>query len=133
VRIEDYGLIGDMQTTALGRDGTVDLLCLPRFYGIGGERRLIECDLGHRPGYEGSQPVRIGNAATEQFQLDVYGEVIAAAFLGATALGRIKPQYWPRRRRLVDHVETIWREPDDGIWASRGPAMAAANAKGMGT
>jgi GH15 family glucan-1,4-alpha-glucosidase len=65
--------------------------------------------------------VRIGNAASEQFQLDVYGEVIAVGFLGATLTGTIEERFWPRWRTIVEHVETIWREPDDGIWESRGP------------
>jgi GH15 family glucan-1,4-alpha-glucosidase len=90
-------------------------------YGIRGERRLTEFELPHLPGYEGSVPVRVGNAASEQFQLDVYGEVAAVMALGVDVLGRIEERYWPRWRAIVDHVETIWREPDDGIWESRGP------------
>jgi GH15 family glucan-1,4-alpha-glucosidase len=70
--------------------------------------------------YEGSRPVRVGNAASEQFQLDVYGEVLGVAFLGAEALGRIEGRFWPRWRAIVEYVETIWREPDDGIWETRG-------------
>jgi GH15 family glucan-1,4-alpha-glucosidase len=65
--------------------------------------------------------VRVGNAASEQFQLDVYGEVMAIGFLGTTKMGTIEERYWPRWRTVVEHVETIWREPDDGIWESRGP------------
>ena len=65
--------------------------------------------------------MRVGNAASEQFQLDVYGEVIAVAFLGATLLGTIEERLWPRWRTVVEHVETIWRQPDDGIWEARGP------------
>ena len=56
-------------------------------YGVGGERRLTEFELEHLPGYEGSKPVRVGNAASEQFQLDVYGEVAAVMYVGAEALG----------------------------------------------
>jgi len=84
-------------------------------YGIRGERRLTEFELEQLPGYEGSKPVRVGNAASEQFQLDVYGEVIGVAFIGAQALGRIAERLWPRWRTVVEHVATIWREPDDGI------------------
>ena len=73
------------------------------------------------PGYEGSKPVRIGNAASEQFQLDVYGEVAGVMFVGTELLGRIEPRLWPRWRAIIEHVETIWREPDDGIWEARGP------------
>jgi GH15 family glucan-1,4-alpha-glucosidase len=90
-------------------------------YGVGGERRLIEFELPHLPGYEGSGPVRIGNAASEQFQLDVYGEVAAVMSLAVERLGRIEPRLWPRWRAIVDYVETIWRRPDDGIWEARGP------------
>jgi GH15 family glucan-1,4-alpha-glucosidase len=90
-------------------------------YGVGGERRLSEFELPHLPGYEESRPVRVGNAASEQFQLDVFGEVIGAAYTAATRLGRVQDDYWPRWRAVVDHVETVWREPDDGIWEARGP------------
>jgi GH15 family glucan-1,4-alpha-glucosidase len=102
------------------RAGTGDPRKIQIMYGIGGERRLTEFDLGELPGYEGSKPVRIGNAASEQFQLDVYGEVMAVAFLGAEMLGGVEPRFWPRWRAIVEHVEAIWRDPDDGIWESRG-------------
>jgi GH15 family glucan-1,4-alpha-glucosidase len=90
-------------------------------YGVGGERRLTEFELPELPGYEGSRPVRVGNAASEQFQLDVYGEVLGVAAAAAVRLGRIEERLWPRWRAVVDYVETIWREPDDGIWEARGP------------
>jgi GH15 family glucan-1,4-alpha-glucosidase len=102
------------------RVGTGDPSKAQIMYGIGGERRLTEFELDHLPGYEGSKPVRIGNAASEQFQLDVYGEVMAVAFLGAEAVGRVEERLWPRWRQNVEHVEEVWREPDDGIWESRG-------------
>jgi GH15 family glucan-1,4-alpha-glucosidase len=103
------------------RVGTSDPQALQIMYGIGGERRLTEFELAELPGYEGSKPVRIGNAASEQFQLDVYGEVIGVGFLTTTAVGDVEERLWPRWRSAVEHVETIWREPDDGIWESRGP------------
>jgi GH15 family glucan-1,4-alpha-glucosidase len=90
-------------------------------YGIGGERRLSEFELSELPGYEGSKPVRVGNAASEQFQLDVYGEVLAAAAAAAIKLGEVETWLWPRWRAVADYVETVWREPDDGIWEARGP------------
>jgi GH15 family glucan-1,4-alpha-glucosidase len=90
-------------------------------YAIAGERRLTEFELPELPGYEGSSPVRIGNAASEQFQLDVYGEVLNVAYLGVQLRGRMEPKLWPRWRKAIEYVETIWREPDDGIWESRGP------------
>jgi GH15 family glucan-1,4-alpha-glucosidase len=103
------------------RVGTGDPKRIQIMYGVGGERRLTEFELPDLPGYEGSQPVRIGNAASEQFQLDVYGEVAAVMYIGAEAIGRIEPRLWPRWRAIVEYVETIWREPDDGIWEARGP------------
>ena len=103
------------------RVATGDPTKIQIMYGIGGERRLTEFELPELPGYESSKPVRIGNAASEQFQLDVYGEVAAVMFLGAEVLGRIERRLWPRWRAAVGHVETIWRRPDDGIWEARGP------------
>jgi GH15 family glucan-1,4-alpha-glucosidase len=103
------------------RVATGDPTKIQIMYGIGGERRLTEFDVPELPGYENSRPVRIGNAASEQFQLDVYGEVAAVMFLGAEVLGRIETRLWPRWRAAVEHVETIWRRPDDGIWEARGP------------
>src|SRR5215208_5107755 len=103
------------------RVGTGDPTTIQIMYGIGGERRLTEFELPELPGYEGSTPVRIGNAASEQFQLDVYGEVAAVMFLGAETLGSVEKRLWPRWRTVIEHVETIWRDPDDGIWEARGP------------
>src|SRR3954454_13796693 len=90
-------------------------------YGIRGERRLTEFELPQLPGYEGSRPVRVGNAASEQFQLDVYGEVAGVMFTGAERLGQIQKRLWPRWRAIIEDVEGIWRNPDDGIWEARGP------------
>jgi GH15 family glucan-1,4-alpha-glucosidase len=100
-------------------------------YGIGGERRLTEFELDEFPGYEGSKPVRVGNAASEQFQLDVYGEVIGVGFLGASVIGQIEERIWPRWRTIVEHVESIWRQPDDGIWETRGPRQHFTHSKVM--
>jgi GH15 family glucan-1,4-alpha-glucosidase len=103
------------------RAGTGDPSKIQIMYGIGGERRLSEFEVPELPGYEGSRPVRIGNAASEQFQLDVYGEVVAVGYGGVEVLGGVEERLWPRWRTVVEFVETIWREPDDGIWESRGP------------
>ncbi len=103
------------------RVGTGDPSKIQIMYGIGGERRLPEFELEELPGYEGSKPVRVGNAASEQFQLDVYGEVAAVMFIGAERLGMIDRRLWPRWLAIIEHVETIWRLPDDGIWEARGP------------
>src|SRR4051794_40716510 len=100
-------------------------------YGVGGERRLTEFELDNLPGYEGSRPVHVGNAASEQFQLDVYGECLAVAYLGTQAIGRIEPALWPRWRTVVNYVETIWREPDEGIWEVRGPRQHFVQSKVM--
>jgi GH15 family glucan-1,4-alpha-glucosidase len=119
-------LAGGYTDEALGfrdfllRVGTGDPATIQIMYGVAGERRLTEFELPDLPGYEGSKPVRVGNAASEQFQLDVYGEVAGVLFLGAEALGRVERRLWPRWRAIVEHVGTIWREPDDGIWESRG-------------
>jgi GH15 family glucan-1,4-alpha-glucosidase len=103
------------------RVGTGNPRNIQIMYGVGGERRLTEYELDELPGYEGSRPVRVGNAASEQFQLDVYGEVAGVMSIAAEMLGRVEPGLWPRWRAVVEHVETIWREPDDGIWEARGP------------
>jgi pentatricopeptide repeat protein len=103
------------------RAGTGDPSAAQIMYGVGGERRLTEFELPHLPGYEGSTPVRVGNAASEQFQLDVYGEVAAVMFIGASAMGGADPWSWPRWRGIVEHLEKVWQEPDDGIWEARGP------------
>ena len=113
------------------RVGTGDPTTIQIMYGIRGERRLTEFELEDLPGYEGSRPVRIGNAASEQFQLDVYGEVLGVAFLGTTVLGRIEKRFWPRWRTLVEHVETIWSQPDNGIWETRGPRRHFTHSKVM--
>jgi GH15 family glucan-1,4-alpha-glucosidase len=102
------------------RVGTGDPAKIQIMYGIGGERRLTEFELPDLPGYEDSKPVRVGNAASEQFQLDVYGELAAVAFLGIELRGTIEQRVWLRWRAVVDYVETVWREADDGIWESRG-------------
>lgn len=103
------------------RVGTGDPSEIQIMYGVGGERRLTEFELDDLPGYEESRPVRVGNAASEQFQLDVYGELAAVTFLGLEQLGQIQGRVWPRWRAIVDYVGTIWGEPDDGIWEARGP------------
>jgi GH15 family glucan-1,4-alpha-glucosidase len=111
--------------------GTGDPTQIQIMYGISGERRLTEFELDGFPGYEDSRPVRVGNAASEQFQLDVYGEVVGMLFSGAEILGRIDPRRWPRWHKLIEHIETIWREPDDGIWETRGPRRHFTHSKVM--
>ena len=101
-------------------------------YGPSGERRLTEWEVPWLPGYEGSQPVRMGNAASEQFQLDVYGEVIDALYQ-ARWMGIGKPDASPRNLifALLDFLEGGWRLPDDGIWEVRGPRQHFTHSKVM--
>jgi GH15 family glucan-1,4-alpha-glucosidase len=89
-------------------------------YGIAGQRYLPERELSWLSGYEDSKPVRIGNAASEQLQLDIYGEVMAAFFHALQRMGKEGDQSFAMLRSLVQHLETIWQEPDEGIWETRG-------------
>jgi len=88
-------------------------------YGIGGERRLLEWEVDWLPGYEGAKPVRIGNAAHQQFQLDVYGELMDVFHQGRKATGHFNPARWPLQLAVVEHVSGIWDKPDEGIWEVR--------------
>jgi GH15 family glucan-1,4-alpha-glucosidase len=90
-------------------------------YGVAGERRLPEWEASWLPGYENSAPVRIGNAAVDQVQLDVYGEVIDAITLGRQAGLPFDKHTWSLVRRLLEFLEKHWTEPDEGIWEVRGP------------
>jgi GH15 family glucan-1,4-alpha-glucosidase len=88
-------------------------------YGPAGERRLTELELDWLPGYEDSRPVRVGNAASDQFQLDVYGEVMDALLHAREAGLEPEPDAWQLQLALLSHVEEVWRAPDDGIWEMR--------------
>jgi GH15 family glucan-1,4-alpha-glucosidase len=88
-------------------------------YGPAGERRLTELELGWLPGYEGSRPVRTGNAASAQVQLDVYGEVMDALHQARCAGMIPDPTAWALQQVLTGHVERHWTEPDEGIWEVR--------------
>jgi GH15 family glucan-1,4-alpha-glucosidase len=100
-------------------------------YGVAGERRLPEWEADWLPGYEGSVPVRIGNAAVSQRQLDVYGEVIDALALGGQAGMRFDRHTWSLLRRLLLFLEKHWHEPDEGIWEVRGPRQHFVHSKVM--
>ncbi len=89
-------------------------------YGVGGERRLTEWEAGWLPGYENSRPVRIGNAAHRQLQIDVFGEVLDALHQGRRAGLQVEEAGWRLERSLLDHLADVWREPDSGIWEMRG-------------
>ena len=100
-------------------------------YGVAGERRLTEFELPWLPGYEGSTPVRVGNAASEQLQLDVFGEVMDALYQ-ARVHGLAKEQHaWQLQRTLLKRLETLWTEPDDGIWEIRGERRHFVHSKVM--
>jgi GH15 family glucan-1,4-alpha-glucosidase len=88
-------------------------------YGPAGERRLTELELDWLPGYEGSRPVRTGNAASAQVQLDVYGEVMDALHQARCAGMVPDPSAWALQQVLTDHVARHWQEPDEGIWEVR--------------
>jgi GH15 family glucan-1,4-alpha-glucosidase len=100
-------------------------------YGISGERRLPENEIAWLPGYANSRPVRSGNAAAEQRQLDVYGELMDV--LHAAREAELSPldEAWRLQKVLLAHVEKVWREPDHGIWEVRGPARAFTHSRLM--
>jgi GH15 family glucan-1,4-alpha-glucosidase len=89
-------------------------------YGVRGERRLDEFEVPWLSGYENSRPVRIGNAASHQFQLDVYGEVLAAAWQAHQAGLKMSEADWRLMVALVKFLESNWQKPDEGIWEVRG-------------
>ena len=100
-------------------------------YGIAGERRLMEWEVPWLPGYEGAGPVRIGNAAAPQFQLDVYGEMMDAAHQARLRGITIIPEAWNVQCALLDHMESVWDQPDEGIWEVRGGARHFTHSKVM--
>jgi GH15 family glucan-1,4-alpha-glucosidase len=89
-------------------------------YGLMGERRLTEWEVSWLRGFENAQPVRIGNAAVEQLQLDVYGEVIDALYQGQAGTLAADEASWMLQRELLNHLQKIWKQPDAGIWEVRG-------------
>lgn len=100
-------------------------------YGLGGERLLPEIELDWLPGYENSRPVRIGNAASQQFQLDVYGEIFDALFQ-AQERGLEGDETGVRvGLALLEHLEKVWHEPDEGIWEVRGGRRHFVHSKVM--
>ncbi|MGV2289508.1 glycoside hydrolase family 15 protein [Trinickia sp. YCB016] len=89
-------------------------------YGLAGERRLPESEIDWLPGYQGAKPVRIGNNAVGQLQLDVYGEVMNALHLARVGGLETDETVWSVQCAMLDHLETIWQQPDEGIWEVRG-------------
>ncbi len=100
-------------------------------YGPAGERRIPEIELPWLPGYEGSAPVRIGNAAAKQFQLDVYGELIDSMHIARRAGIPVDGDAWRLEQALLDFLESAWRKPDEGIWEVRGPRRHFTHSKVM--
>ncbi len=100
-------------------------------YGVTGDRLLPEWELSWLPGYEGSAPVRIGNAASTQFQLDVYGEIVDALHCARRIGLEPDENAWRVERAIVEYVESVWREPDEGIWEVRGPRRPFTHSRVM--
>jgi GH15 family glucan-1,4-alpha-glucosidase len=100
-------------------------------YGVAGERRLTELELPWLTGYEGSAPVRVGNAASEQLQLDVYGEVLDCLYQARVHGLPLDPNAWKIQLLLLEHLEEAWRQPDEGIWEIRGPRKHFVHSKVM--
>jgi GH15 family glucan-1,4-alpha-glucosidase len=129
----DSGYLGEaiafrnyMARAVAGHPSQVSVL-----YGLAGEREVPERELPHLPGYEASKPVRVGNAAADQFQLDVYGEILDAAHRAREIAQALDPRGWRGQLALVGFVEGAWQEPDEGIWEVRGPRRHFTHSKVM--
>jgi GH15 family glucan-1,4-alpha-glucosidase len=104
---------------------------LQTMYGVRGERRLTELELSWLCGYEGSQPVRVGNAAVEQVQLDVFGELMDSMHVARRSGIPPDDAAWALECALLQHLECAWRDPDHGIWEVRGPQRHFTHSKVM--
>ena len=100
-------------------------------YGVTGVRRLDEYEISWLPGYQGAAPVRVGNAASRQFQLDVYGEVMDTLHLARVSGLDPEPAAWDLQVALLEFLESHWQLPDDGIWEVRGPQQHFTHSKIM--
>jgi GH15 family glucan-1,4-alpha-glucosidase len=100
-------------------------------YGLAGERRLTEVELDWLPGYENSRPVRTGNAAHKQFQLDVFGELMDSLFLARRSGVSPNENAWRVAGTMLQYLESAWSQPDDGIWEVRGPKRDFTHSKVM--
>ncbi|MEU8381986.1 glycoside hydrolase family 15 protein [Streptosporangium sp. NPDC048865] len=100
-------------------------------YGVAGERRLTELELDWLPGYENSRPVRIGNGAVDQLQLDVYGEVMNSLHLSRVSGLAADHRAWTLQYELIAYVEEHWSDPDEGLWEVRGPRRHFVHSKVM--
>ena len=100
-------------------------------YGIKGQRRLLEWEADWLPGYEGAQPVRVGNAAHAQLQLDVYGELMDAFHQARVAKLELDETTWDLECKVLEHLAEIWNRPDSGIWERRGDGKHYVSSKVM--
>jgi GH15 family glucan-1,4-alpha-glucosidase len=112
---EAHAYMGWLKRTTAGRAKALQIM-----YGVGGERFLPEIELDHLEGYRGSRPVRIGNGAASQFQLDVFGELLDTVWLFRNHGGDVDEVFWEFLVRVGGAVLDLWREPDQGIWEIRG-------------
>ncbi|MFD7896146.1 glycoside hydrolase family 15 protein [Streptomyces sp. NPDC059743] len=128
--------VGYLEEAAAWRDWLLravagDPADLQIMYGLAGERRLPESELSWLSGYAGSSPVRTGNSAVDQLQLDVYGEVIDSFHVSRTSGLPPKPHAWSLELTLLSFLESKWREPDEGLWEVRGPRRHFVHSKVM--
>jgi GH15 family glucan-1,4-alpha-glucosidase len=114
-RDEGHAYMDWVRRTTAGRAKALQIM-----YGVGGERFLPEVELDHLEGYRGSKPVRIGNGAASQFQLDVFGELIDTVWAYRSYGGEVDEIFWEFLTRAGGAVLDLWREPDQGIWEIRG-------------
>jgi len=124
---EEAGAWRDWLQRAVAGDPTQ----LQILYGLRGERRTPEVEIGWLAGYQGAKPVRVGNAASQQFQLDVYGEVMWAMFLAHQVGLTAQASSWQLQRALVDFVMKSWNQPEEGIWEIRGARQHFTHSKVM--
>lgn len=106
---------GWLQRAAAGSPAQMQIM-----YGVMGERLMTEVEIGWLPGYENSKPVRVGNGAADQLQGDVYGEMMSAMY--QARVGGLEPDgtVWRMQSAMIEHLERVWQEPDEGIWEVRG-------------
>jgi GH15 family glucan-1,4-alpha-glucosidase len=117
---------GWLQRAVAGTPDTLQIM-----YSLDGSRRLVESEIPWLGGYEDSKPVRVGNAACEQFQLDVFGELATTMYECRRAGLEPSETGWEMGRSLYTSLEKLWREPDDGIWEVRGPRRHFTHSKMM--
>lgn len=123
---EANGWRGWLLRAVAGDPGDVQIM-----YGLSGERRLTEWEVSSLPGYNGASPVRVGNDASQQYQGDIFGEVMIA-LQSARELGITESEFsWPLQRALMTYVEENWRRPDNGIWEIRGPQREFVSSRAM--